>query len=85
MPKTLETPKTPDTQILGPLSEELRRHIVYTLGNHDEEVHESEFFMASAIAIRDRVSDYWRATQERIARTNEKFITFRWNFFWADR
>jgi glycogen phosphorylase len=76
MPKTLETPKSPDAQILGPLSEELRRHIVYTLGNHDEEVHESEFFMASAIAIRDRVSDYWRSTRERIARTKQRKVHY---------
>lgn len=76
MANALDLTTNADSTILGPIQDELRRHILYTLGHHDEDVHASEFYRASAIAIRDRVSEHWRTTVERLASSTQRQVHY---------
>ncbi len=80
MTNTLESPNKADissaNQILGPLPEELRRHLYYTLGHHDQEVGMSYYYRALAFAMRDRVSQHWLTTRERLASTTGRRVHY---------
>ncbi|WP_442511075.1 glycogen/starch/alpha-glucan phosphorylase [Novipirellula sp. SH528] len=62
--------------ILAPLSEELRRHLYYTLGHHTDESNPHYYYRALANAVRDRVTEHWRTTQERFANTDERCVHY---------
>lgn len=80
MNKTLE--RTPDVdtrtagKILGQLPDELRRHLYYSLGHHDQNVHSSYYYRALALAVRDQVSQRWRTTRERFAETEHRRVSY---------
>ncbi|MDZ4848441.1 MAG: glycogen/starch/alpha-glucan phosphorylase [Pirellulaceae bacterium] len=62
--------------LLGPLPLELQRHLLYTLGHHDENVHASDYYRASAIAIRDRVSEHWQTTRKRFIESSQRRVHY---------
>ncbi len=79
MSNTLDQPQAKSAtarKILGPLPDELRRHLYYTLGHHDQDVRPSYYYRALAIAIRDRVSQHWRSTRERFAETTDRRVHY---------
>jgi starch phosphorylase len=65
-----------EESILGPLSDELRRHLYYSLGHHDHNGSRSYYYRALALAIRDRVCQHWRATRERFAATGNRRVHY---------
>ncbi len=65
-----------ETDILGPLPSELRRHLYYSLGHHDHNGSLGYYFRALALAIRDRVCHHWRATRERFAATEQRRVHY---------
>lgn len=76
MSNTLESFPSTDHDLLGELSDELRRHIRYTIGHDDENVPIQDFYRASAIAVRDCVSQPWRKTRERLAETTGRRVHY---------
>ncbi|MFK8114935.1 MAG: glycogen/starch/alpha-glucan phosphorylase [Rubripirellula sp.] len=80
MAKTLQQPaqSTEDGsgQILGSLPDELRRHLLFTLGQNEQHINPNYFYQASAVAIRDRISQKWRATQERFAGSDNRRVHY---------
>ncbi|MCA9214490.1 MAG: glycogen/starch/alpha-glucan phosphorylase [Planctomycetales bacterium] len=64
------------TGVLGPLREELQRHLHYTLGHHNHKDDPNYFYRASAIAIRDRVIEHWRTTREKFATTDSRRVHY---------
>ena len=71
------TPPTERT-LLGPLSDELRRHLRCTLVHEDSgNGHDPTYsYQAAAIAIRDRLSGPWRETSERFSRTDKRRVHY---------
>ncbi len=65
-----------EDDILGPIPEELRRHLHYTVGHNYRLVDASKFYHASAAVIRDRVSRYWLATRERFAASQSRRVHY---------
>ncbi len=63
-------------EILGPLQDELRRHLYYTLGHHDHNGSRSYYYRALALAVRDRVSECWRTTREQFAATEQRRVHY---------
>ncbi len=80
MTKTLDLKKAVDSpvanQILGPMPDELRRHLYYTLGHHDQHDRPSYYYRAMAMAVRDRVSEHWLTTRERLAATTGRRVHY---------
>ena len=80
MPKTLDlsvpTATESDDVLLGSLSHELRRHLIFTLGREDIDSDPGYCFRAAAIAIRDRVSRDWRQTRERLAASDTRHVHY---------
>lgn len=76
MSNTLETLPSTDQNLLGELPDELRRHIRYTIGHDDENVPIQDFYQASAIAVRDCVSQHWRKTRERLAESTGRRVHY---------
>ncbi|MFT7630672.1 MAG: starch phosphorylase [Mariniblastus sp.] len=69
-----------ETEFLGTITEELRRHLLCTLA-HDNQSDDSDFdrnyfYRAAAIAIRDRLSESWRETRLRLAETTERRVHY---------
>ena len=56
----------PSTDTLGSLANEIRRHLNFTLGHHDENVEDKYLYRALAIAIRDRLVPNWIARQQQL-------------------
>ena len=65
-----------EDDILGPIPEELRRHLHYTVGHNYRLVDASKFYHASAAVIRDRVSRYWLSTRERFAASQSRRVHY---------
>ncbi len=72
----LEANDSEATELLAPLSKELRRHLFYTLGHHDQDVTPNYYYRALAIAVRDRVTQYWRNTRQRFADTDQRRVHY---------
>jgi glycogen phosphorylase len=62
--------------ILGPLPDELRRHLLFTLGQNEDRVGPSYGYQAAALAIRDRISQDWRATREKFESSTERRVHY---------
>ena len=55
-------------KILGPIPDELERHLHYTLGHFDKQDDPAYVSRAAALVLRDRLSQPWQRTRERMAR-----------------
>lgn len=80
MTKTLDqksevTTASPES-ILGPLPDELRRHLYYTLGHHRPNGDPTYYYRALAYAVRDRISDQWQVTQDRFAASDSRRVHY---------
>ncbi|WP_182870024.1 glycogen/starch/alpha-glucan phosphorylase [Stieleria mannarensis] len=80
MQKTLDSavssaPETDDV-LLGSLSHELRRHLLFTLGRDDIDSDPGYCFRAAAITIRDRISRDWRRTRELQASSDSRHVNY---------
>jgi len=62
--------------ILAPLSEELRRHLYYTLGHREHNIQPNYYYRALAIAVRDRLTQPWRATREKFAASTDRRVHY---------
>jgi starch phosphorylase len=62
--------------ILGSLSHELRRHLLFTLGREDIDSDPGYCFRAAAIAVRDRISRDWRQTRELLATSDTRRVNY---------
>lgn len=62
--------------ILGSLSHELRRHLLFTLGREGIDSDPGYCFRASANAIRDRISQDWSNTRERLASSDTRHVHY---------
>ncbi len=72
-----QKPQNPGTDsILGPLTEELRRHLHYTLGHHEPNGDAHYYYHAMARAVRDRINDQWRDTHARFVKTDGKRVYY---------
>lgn len=65
-----------DQHVLAPISDELRRHLTYTLGHHDENPDPTYIYRAAAVAVRDRLIDRWRETNERLKASKERKVYY---------
>ena len=74
------TPAIVAKRILGPLANELRRHLVCTLGHHNEgvnlEVDAKYYYRAAAIAIRDQLSHRWNTTQKKFDESTDRKVHY---------
>ena len=80
MPETLDpntsVSSTTDDVLLGSLSHELRRHLIFTLGREDIDSDPGYCFRAAAIAIRDRISRDWRQTRDRVISSDTRRVHY---------
>lgn len=80
MSKTLETKREVTSesteQLLGPLSNEIRRHLYYTLGHFGSNGDASYYYRALAHAVRDRISQQWQRTRERFANPDTRRVHY---------
>ena len=58
------------------LSEDLRRHLFYTLAHHHEAVDPEYQYHALALATRDRLIAHWRDTQKRMAESDQRKVYY---------
>ncbi|TWT76628.1 Maltodextrin phosphorylase [Planctomycetes bacterium CA13] len=63
-------------ELLAPLPDEIRRHLYYTLGIHENESDPSYCYSALATAVRDRVVPYWRETRHRFRESTERRVHY---------
>ncbi len=73
---TLDVSENMSTDLLAPLPEELRRHLYYTLGHHDDDVLPNYYYRALAIAVRDRITPQWWQTRQRFAKTDARRVHY---------
>ncbi len=77
MPDTSTLSKsTSNGALLGPLPSELRRHLLYTLGQNEKNVTANYSYQAAAIAVRDRISQPWLDTREKFATTEGRRVNY---------
>ena len=62
--------------VLKSLPEELHRHLLYTLSCDGQTQDPTYFYQASALAVRDRISKAWRATQKSIDESGTKRVHY---------
>lgn len=62
--------------VLRSLSEELHRHLLYTLSCDNLTQDPAYFYQASALAVRDRISQAWRATHQAINESQTKRVHY---------
>ncbi|MCO8121072.1 glycogen/starch/alpha-glucan phosphorylase [Stieleria sp. TO1_6] len=62
--------------LLGSLSRELRRHLLFTLGRDEIDSDPNYCFRAAAIAVRDRISRDWRSTREQVDAANSRRVHY---------
>lgn len=62
--------------ILGPLPDEVRRHLLYTLGQNEKRIHPNYCYQAASIAVRDRISQSWRNTREKFASSQNRRVHY---------
>ncbi|MGB7344212.1 MAG: glycogen/starch/alpha-glucan phosphorylase [Pirellulaceae bacterium] len=67
---------TSNGALLGPLPTELRRHLLYTLGQNEDDTSLHYSYQAAAIAVRDRISQPWLETREKFATTQERRVHY---------
>ncbi|MEO1615278.1 MAG: glycogen/starch/alpha-glucan phosphorylase [Planctomycetota bacterium] len=80
MQKTLEaspsSTSTLEDVMLGSLPNELRRHLVFTLGREDVDSDHGYCYRAAANAVRDRISRNWRATRDRVRDSDTRRVHY---------
>ena len=69
-------PTSTENTILGPLEEEMRRHLRYTLGHHDHMDDQSYYCRAAAMALRDRLIQPWQRTRERFLANTDRNVYY---------
>ena len=62
--------------VLRSLPEELHRHLLYTLSCDSLTQDPTYFYQASALAVRDRISQAWRATHKAINQSQTKRVHY---------
>lgn len=62
--------------VLLPLSDELRRHLLYTFAHDESDIELNYHYRALATAIRDRVTHHWRSTKERFASSDQRKVHY---------
>ena len=75
-PNMSQTVASQDTSVLAPISNEIRRHLNYTLGHHDKDADPRYLYRAAAITVRDRLIDRWRQTHERLQASDERKVYY---------
>lgn len=78
MPETLNPASISEmpNEVLGPLTDEIRRHLLYTLSHDDDVVGADYCYRAAAEAIRDRVSQAWRRTRARFSQLDGRRVHY---------
>ena len=61
---------------LGTIDEEIKRHLLYTLGHLECDFDPEYLYRALAIAVRDRLIENWRATRDRMDSSKEKRVYY---------
>tara|TARA_R110002111_G_scaffold194322_4_gene260513 strand:+ start:372 stop:2861 length:2490 start_codon:yes stop_codon:yes gene_type:complete len=62
--------------VLLPLSDEIRRHLLYTFGHADHDVDNNYQYRALATAVRDRVTQQWRNTRKQFEETDQRQVHY---------
>ena len=57
---------------LAPLTDEIHRHLKFTLGHGDEVIEPEYLYKALALAVRDRLAGRWLQTKQAFAKSNER-------------
>ncbi len=74
--QTPEAVKSAAYDLLGPMPDELRRHLYYTLGHHDQNTQPVYHYRALANAVRDRVSQLWLTSREKFATADTRKVHY---------
>ncbi len=61
---------------LAPLEQEVRRHLNFTLGHHDQNASRNYLYRALAIAVRDRLVAQWSETQARVEASDQRRVFY---------
>ncbi len=63
-------------ELLGPLADEFRRHLHFTLGHQFDNAANGYLYFALAYAIRDRLTGNWRMTRQNIKASQERRVHY---------
>ena len=63
-------------KISSTLPEDFARHLRYTLAKRDHMATDRDRYMALALAVRDRITDRWMATQDALVAANAKTVYY---------
>ncbi len=72
----IPNPSYPLNIALAPLDHELKRHLNFTLGHHDQDVDQSYLYRALAIGMRDRLIKSWIETKKRMDESDERRVYY---------
>ena len=72
----LTLPKSMPANCAETLSEDVRRHLYYTLAHHDHASDSTYQYRALALATRDRLITHWRDTQKRMKTTDQRKVYY---------
>ena len=67
---------TSEFDILASLSEEIQRHLRFTLGHNDHLEDQSYYCRAASMALRDRLVQAWQRTRERFSNTQNRRVFY---------
>ena len=73
---TTQLDRTADTTILGPLGDELQRHLHFTLGHNNNQNDPGYINRAASFVLRDRLIGPWKETRERMADSNDRVVHY---------
>lgn len=62
--------------VLLPISDEIRRHLLYTFGHDESHVNENYRYRALAATVRDRVTQQWRRTRELFEQSDQRKVHY---------
>ncbi len=65
-----------DNQILGPVSDEIHRHLTLTLGSDATDADLDYLYLALAQTVRDRISHDWMKTKRRFQESNSRKVHY---------
>ena len=61
---------------LEPLNQEISRHLKYTLGHGANSENKNYIYRAAALAVRDRLVQSWRETEQRVSESSERRVYY---------
>ena len=75
MPSAKSNPVA-DSAALASIDSEIKRHLNFTLGHHDDDVDPDYLYRALAISVRDRLVTHWKQTRNRMSDGSRKRVYY---------